>query len=220
MTDADVGVLYGHRFKTDDQAIRERMWKISAERIFQPYVRPADSIVDIGSGRCELINALRARTRYAVDPSPETRRYRAASVNLVAEMAPGGLLKFPAASINVITACYLLEHVDSRETALRILRAARRVLQPDGRLILLQPNIRYAHKVYWDYLDHIIPWSHESLTEALELTGFRVEFLHKRFLPYSTRHAPKWPWALHLYLRCPPAWWWFGKQMLVVARPT
>lgn len=219
MTSDNIVALYENRFLMDDQLTRIAMWEVAARQIFQPYVRATDCVVDIGAGRCELINALRAQERFAVDPSGETLNFHDNTVKVISSSAPHGLRHFDAQSVDIVTCCNLFEHVEHREWALDILRAIRRVLKTDGRLIILMPNIRYAYKVYWDYLDHIIPWSHESLTEALELTGFRVEFLRKRYLPYSTRHVPKWPWALRLYLLCPPAWWLWGKQMFVVARP-
>src|SRR2546425_1038832 len=35
--------------------------------------------------------------------------------------------------------------------------------------LVLQPNIRYAFKVYWDFFDHNLPLSHASMLEALAL---------------------------------------------------
>ena len=39
-------------------------------------------------------------------------------------------------------------------------------------MVVLMPNIRYLAGRYWDYLDHHLPLTHLSLSEALELTGY------------------------------------------------
>jgi hypothetical protein len=58
-----------------------------------------------------------------------------------------------------------------------------------------------------------------SLVEGLRLCGFAVERVDPRFLPSSMSQGWTPPIAfLRLYLRCPAAWRWFGRQFLVVAR--
>jgi len=84
--------------------------------------------------------------------------------------------------------------------------------------LVLQPNIRYAFKVYWDFFDHNLPLSHASMLEALALCGFETETVRPRFLPYSTKSAlPSWPILVRLYLRCPALHRLLGKQMFIVA---
>jgi hypothetical protein len=86
---------------------------------------------------------------------------------------------------------------------------------------VLQPNIRYAYREYWDFLDHQLALSHVSMAEALALSGFRVVEMVPRFLPFSTKSAlPSWPSLVRLYLRVPLAHRLLGKQMFVVAVPT
>jgi len=93
-----------------------------------------------------------------------------------------------------------------------------RVLRPAGRFLVLQPNIRYAYKEYWDFFDHHLPLSDRAMVEALAASGFRVETVRPRFLPYTTKSAlPAWPLLVRLYLRCPPLHRLLGKQMFIVA---
>ena len=80
------------------------------------------------------------------------------------------------------------------------------MLRPGGRLLILQPNIRYAYREYWDFLDHHVALSHVSMVEALALTGFTPTEVRPRFLPFTTKSAlPQWPILIRIYLRFPPA---------------
>ncbi|MCX5634459.1 MAG: hypothetical protein NTW55_01260 [Planctomycetota bacterium] len=91
------------------------------------------------------------------------------------------------------------------------------LLKTGGTLIILQPNIRYAYKVYWDFFDHNIPLSDRSIVEALLLTGFKVDRLIPRFLPYTTKSKiPQNTFLVKAYLKIPLVWKLLGKQMLVI----
>jgi len=102
---------------------------------------------------------------------------------------------------------------------LAVLREVHRLLSDEGSFIIVQPNIRYAYRRYWDFFDHHVPLSHISLSEALRITGFRIERCRARFLPYTTKsRLPQAAWLVRLYLACPPAQWLLGQQMLIIAR--
>ncbi len=69
-----------------------------------------------------------------------------------------------------------------------------RVLRPGGRLVALQPNIRYLAAEYWDFYDHLLPLSHLSCREAFEKAGFAVETLVDRCAEPLAALAPGFPW--------------------------
>ena len=82
----------------------------------------------------------------------------------------------------------------------------------------MQPNVRLVGGAFWDFFDHTLPLSERGMTEALEVAGFRVVECRARFLPYTTKsRLPQWAFLVRLYLRCRPAQYLLGKQMLVVA---
>jgi SAM-dependent methyltransferase len=66
----------------------------------------------------------------------------------------------------------LLEHLPSKAAVVDALRECRRALRPDGRLVVLQPNIRHVGAAYWDYFDHQLALTDRSVAEALGLAGF------------------------------------------------
>ena len=60
-------------------------------------------------------------------------------------------------------------------------------MQPGGRVIVLQPNIRLVGNAYWDFIDHHVALTEKSLEEAAELAGLRTVEIIPRFMPYTTK---------------------------------
>jgi SAM-dependent methyltransferase len=110
-----------------------------------------------------------------------------------------------------------LEHLDSAESVVEQLRVARRVLRVGGRVIVLQPNIKLVGTAYWDFIDHRVPLTAESLVEAATFAGFATHDVIGRFLPYSVKgRLPASGALVRAYLAFPPAWRVMGKQTLYV----
>lgn len=121
-------------------------------------------------------------------------------------------------SVDVAFASNFFEHLPDKQEFLTTLQEIRRVLRPGGRILILQPNIRFLRGEYWDFLDHHIPLTDRTLVEALELVGMHVDEVRPRFLPYTTKsRLPQHPWLVKLYLRVPLAQWLLGRQAWVVA---
>jgi hypothetical protein len=93
------------------------------------------------------------------------------------------------------------------------------VLAPGGKLIIVQPNVKHLYMEYWDYFDHQLALSEESMREAIITCGFTIEILKGRFLPYTFRSRyPKGKIFVWTYLKLPILHRIFGKQMFIVAR--
>ena len=81
------------------------------------------------------------------------------------------------------------------------------------------PNIRFLASEYWDFWDHFLPLTDRSMVEILTLTGFAVERVEPRFLPYSMSQGFTPPLGfISLYIRIPFLWHILGKQFLVIGR--
>jgi len=100
-----------------------------------------------------------------------------------------------------------------------------RGLKVGGKVIILQPNIRYVGPAYWDYIDHHIALTEFSLVEALEVAGFEVSKLIPRFLPYTAKslvgrivQGGRYASLVRFYLKMPLLWRFFGQQTLVIAK--
>jgi SAM-dependent methyltransferase len=209
--------LYERRFSAADRRAKDALWRVLCEDFFQRWV-PADArLVDLGAGLCEFVNHIRAREKWAIDTDSELPLRAAPDVRT--RCAPADDLGWlESASVDVVFASNVFEHFASKADLVTTLREVRRVLRPGGRLLVLGPNIRYASRVYWDFFDHHLPLSDRSMAEALETTGFTLELVRARFLPYTIKSRfPRWPALVRVYLRCPPLHLLFGKQMFLVA---
>jgi SAM-dependent methyltransferase len=211
--------LYTTRFPEADRPAKDAIWRVLCPHFFQRYVGANDVVMDVGAGFGEFLRHIRCGARIAVDIErlsgrslpPGTREVFTPSDRLSSQVTP--------ASVDVVFCSNFFEHLPDTATFLATLREIFAVLRPGGRLLALQPNIRYVGGAYWDFVDHHLPLTHVTLAEAAESVGFEVVEVIPRFLPYTTRsRIPQAPWLVRLYLAVPPIWRIMGQQSWFVAR--
>lgn len=185
---------------------------------FSRWIPAEATVVDFGCGHGEFINAVNARRRVGVDIREDVRERLGPGVEF--QLARDAALpQLADGSADVVFCSNLLEHLRDRETVTALLREFGRVLSPAGRLLVLGPNLRYTGPAYWDFFDHVLPFTHVTLVEALATADLEAETLIPRFLPYTTVGSRLTPLPLvRLYLRLPLAWRWMGAQFFAVAR--
>ena len=210
--------LYRGRFDPDAD-FRVAMWSVLCADFFSRYVDPGDTVLEVAAGHCEFINQIPAGRRIALDLNPDVARHAGPGVEVIVGDATD-ISGVADGTVDVAFVSNFFEHVP-REVIIGTLTELRRVLRPGrGRLLVLQPNIRFCARDYWMFFDHITALDDRSLTEALHLAGFEVEKMIVRFLPYTTQgHLPKSTALVRAYLRMPFAWRLLGAQSLAVARP-
>lgn len=215
---SELSTLYKERFGPQELDRKNKLWRVLCTEFLQKFVAEESTVLDIGAGYCEFINNIRARRKYAVDLNEDTHRFAAPDVEVF--MCSATRLDFlPDNSIDVTFVSNFLEHLRTKEDVFEVLREIHRVSKPVGHVLVLQPNIKYAYKQYWDFFDHHIPLSDKSLAEALVIAGFDIDRILPRFLPYSTKsRLPTFPLLVKLYLKVPLVWRILGKQAFVVAR--
>lgn len=83
--------------------------------------------------------------------------------------------------------------------------------------MIVQPNILYSHRDFWDFFDNYIPQNNRSLIETLQVMGFKVNQALPTFLPYIINsRKPQNPLLVKIYLKMPFTWKILGKQILII----
>lgn len=205
---------HGARLTADPR--RAATWRSLWRHHFRTRIALDATVLDLGAGYGDFINAVVARRRIAVDRWPGLRDHVAPGVEAIISPVTD-LSAVDTDSVDFAFASNLFEHLTQQEL-LVVLEQVARVLRPDGRLSMMQPNYRYAYREYWDDYTHCTAYSHIGLADLLRAHGWRVEEVKPRFLPLTVKsRLPAWDWLIAGYLRSPlkP----LGKQMLLTARP-
>jgi SAM-dependent methyltransferase len=209
--------LYRHRFQEEDLPKKRRVWEVICSEFLQRYIQPGAAVLDLACGYGEFINAVRAATKHAADLNPDTPQFLDPDVVFHAASA-AHLDSIDSATLDVVFASNFLEHLPDKTALSAVFLEVARVLRPGGRFLILGPNIRYLPGAYWDFYDHHLPLTHNSLAEGLAIHGFNVQLVIDRFLPYTTKSKlPSHPALVSLYLKMPALWPVLGKQFFVVA---
>jgi SAM-dependent methyltransferase len=209
---ADADSYYRSRFTFDSR--RDAVWKEIAGFLQKRYIPIHSSILEIGAGYCHFINHVAGREKHALDISDEVLRYAGRGV-IPHVQSCTDMQDIEDAHFDVIFASNVFEHLARDETA-RALAESRRVLNKNGKLIVLQPNFKYCCREYFDDYTHVQVFTDVGLADLLVASGFTILDIKPRFLPFSMKaHLPTNPWLVRLYLQSPfkP----FAGQMLIVA---
>lgn len=210
--------LYQRRFSVEELEGKRLLWWILCREYLDQYIRATDTVVDLGAGSCEFINAVRAGRKIAVDVNPDTKKYAIDAEVLLT--SSDDMSAIPTATVDVVFTSNFFEHLPDKRALLRTLEECARILRSGGSLLILMPNLRYLHGRYWDYFDHHLPLTHLSLAEGLRLAGFTPEIVIPRFLPYTVKDFPVKirPFMVKAYLRMRFLWPLLGRQMFILAR--
>lgn len=214
----DLAALYRHRFDTADLDRKRQIWAVLCRDFFSRHVPSDATVLDLACGYGEFINQIEAGTKIGVDLNPESETFLAADVRFHRSTA-NHLDAVESGSVDVVFASNFFEHLPTKAALDEVLKEAHRVLRPNGRILVMGPNIRCVPGSYWDFYDHHLPLSERSMGEGLAINGFTVEKTIARFLPYTTQSAlPSHPALVALYLRVPLVWRFLGQQFFIVAR--
>lgn len=212
----DLKALYKTRFSENDS--KNSIWKVLCENFFQNFVDKNDTVVDIAAGYCEFINNIEAREKIAFDLNPDIKNMANNDVKCINESVEFILNFLDKESINVAFVSSFFEHLDRKEQIIEIMSNLHKVLKMGGKVLILQPNIKYVKEAYWDFIDHKLPLTDSSLIEAGEMVGFKVFKNMPKFLPYTTKSKiPQFPSLVRLYLMfLPISSFFMGKQSFII----
>jgi len=208
---------YAHRFSKDERMQKNEVWKVLCRHFFQRYVHKDDAVLDLGAGLCEFINNINCGTRYAVDLNPETVQLASPGV-IVYQISSTDLSPIASSTLDLVFCSNFFEHLPDKRSMGQTLDEIHRILKPGSRLMILQPNVKYLYKEYWDFFDHHIPLSHISMAEALVSHSFKPTLVIPRFIPFTTKSMlPKGELFVQAYLMFPLIWRVMGRQMFILA---
>ena len=213
----DLKKMYSTRFVETELPAKNEIWRAICGTYLSRFVMPQDTVVDVGAGYCEFINNIECKNKIAIDLNEDVKRFANPDVRVINESCMA-IKSLDNDSVDVVFMSNFLEHLPNKQQVLETLGEAHRILRRGGRIIILQPNIRFLPGSYWDFFDHHTPLTERSLVEALQLYEFIINVCHAKFLPYTTKSKlPKGAAFVKLYLHFPLAWKILGKQALIVA---
>jgi SAM-dependent methyltransferase len=207
--------LYDVRFDAEESAAKDMIWR-EIVAFLARWIDATAPVLDIACDRGHFIRWVRGVERWATDIRDvrsilpvDVRFVQASGLDLTAVM--------PNGYFGTVFMSNYLEHLQSSDAVVDQLRVVRQLLRQGGRAIILQPNIRLVGPRYWDFIDHKVALTENSLVEAASIAGLQTVKLIVRFLPYTTKgRLPTDPALVRLYLRVPLAWRLLGKQTLYV----
>ena len=166
--------LYAKRFESDTWKKRNALWKILCDEFFSRYLKPSDDILDLAAGYCDFINNIcrddDMGRRIAVDLNPDVREHAAPFVE-VHNTAAQNLSFLEDNLIDAVFVSNFFEHIRDKDDIITILNECLRVLRINGKIMILQPNIKYIPGQYWDFFDHYTPLTEKSMCEALSISS-------------------------------------------------
>lgn len=153
------------------------------------------TLLDIGCGDGEFLSLMRDAGWDVIgiepDPVAARRAEHAHSVRVIA----GDLqdARIADASVDAVTMSHVIEHAAD---PLGMLRGCRRLLKPQGKIIVVTPNLAgwgsRAFRECWVHLDpprHLYLFSPATLRRCCEAAGLRVELLR------TSARTAAWVWA-------------------------
>jgi SAM-dependent methyltransferase len=214
--DEHLDSVYKARFGERERHQKAAMWR-EIVGFLDRFIPPEGPVLDIGCDAGYFINNVSRAERWATDLR-DVSAHLQPGISFVQSdgLAIGSVL--PPAHFGTVFMSNYLEHLASPDAVVEQLRVVSSLLQPGGRAIVLQPNVRLVGGRYWDFIDHRVPLTERSLVEAGELAGLRTIKVITRFLPFTTKSVlPQSPALVRLYLAVPVAWRVLGRQTLYVA---
>jgi len=209
--------IYDKRF-SGHEYYRNQVWKILVKQFFSKWIRSTDHILDLGCGYGEFINNTKCEVRHAMDLNPKTRSLMDKEI-IFHEQDCSKPWKIESNSLDLVFTSNFFEHLPNKESLDSTVGEIKRALKTGGRLIAMGPNISVLKGKYWDFWDHHVALSDQSLCELLQIHNFTIEQSESKFLPYNMVRVKERPlFLVSLYLKFPFLWKIFGKQFLIIAK--
>ncbi|HEV2837592.1 MAG TPA: class I SAM-dependent methyltransferase [Pyrinomonadaceae bacterium] len=176
------GKVQAHHYPILYEVEETHWWYVGRRRIIQTLVErictslntPNPRILDVGCGTGGNLKVLSAYGRAeGVDISSQAVEFcRERGLDSV-KLGAAEQLPYENSSFELVTALDVVEHLDDDVAGLREMR---RVLRPDGRLLLFVPAFMFLWGVQDDVSNHRRRYTLPGLLKAVEAAGFSAEW--------------------------------------------
>lgn len=175
-----------------------------------------DKVLEIGAGICVFINSFRAKEKHALDMWEGIYQFADKDIDVHIRSCTN-LGCFNDNYFDLVFAGHLLEHL-SIEDVLKTIEEVRRVLKKGGVFVIVQPNFKYAYRIFYDDWTHRTPFTERGLIRILTLKGLKPILVLPKFVPVGGQKLklsclPSLVYKIYLALPIRP----FAKQMLLIA---
>lgn len=177
--------------------LKKILW-LEVIRHLKPYLGlKIDRVLEIGSGRGEFINQVKAKEKHAVDLIlPTVNALNADVIFHQIDLTKNNLdfnVKF-----DLIFSSNTLEHIDLTSVH-SVIEKIGQLLETHGSLVLIGPNFQTAYKHYYDDPTHITALSHITLILICKKYGLTPRIVIPKFLPYTMQSSLGGPQFLERY---------------------
>jgi ubiquinone/menaquinone biosynthesis C-methylase UbiE len=182
MRETEISVYHEIRHTYD--TARSTVWREIC-RYLKRFIPENSVILDLGAGYGDFLRHISAEKKYGMELNSLLVQGWEDDVQALVQPA---LDPFPLSNgtINAVLASNFFEHFVI-EDCHRILREVRRVLEPGGILIVIQPNMRLQPGRYFDDYTHRTPFTEISFSDFLKSLGWRILKREGRFLPLTMK---------------------------------
>jgi ubiquinone/menaquinone biosynthesis C-methylase UbiE len=205
-------IYHSTRFTPDPR--RRVLWQTLVACEFQKQIPPDGTVLELGAGYGDFINAVKARRRIAVDVWPGMLQHLDSGVEgLVTSITQ--LDGVADNSVDYVFSSNCFEHV-SQTDLVNCLSQLRRKMKAGAMLTIVQPNFKYCAREYFEDYTHVSIYTDKGLSDLLAANGFKIVRCVPRFMPFTIKGSlPVHPLLIRLYLMSPfkP----LAKQMLISA---
>lgn len=165
---------------------RDTVWA-EIVRYLHPWVAGAKNTIELGAGYCSFINAIKAQNRTATDIDHIIEKYAEPNVStIVTDLKE---IDLGNNTLDLALASNVFEHLD-RPLFIDVLKKIHDALEVNGKLVIIQPNFKYAYRKYFDDHTHVAVYTEKSLSNILQIQGYKVIHVEKNFMPYSMNTLP------------------------------
>src|SRR5512138_3613668 len=100
--------MYTRRFEPNAE-YRRAVWNVLVSRFFSRFIAPDFTVLDLGCGYGEFINAVHAKTRIAIDINPAARDKLDADIQFLLQNSSDLWLGVPDNSIDIVFTSNFIE---------------------------------------------------------------------------------------------------------------